>query len=884
MYSEVEPLYQSMYAISPITDSVITCEPAAFPTDFHRVRSIISSHASGNTIKKLLKNKQGDNLTMTFTRDKVYGNLDRVYTEGCSPVNIENSIRAGIWGDQVYDLDQSCSQQRAMLSAIENDPDLLAPRETYSALVHYVENKTEERQRVADKFFKGKLKPAKQLYQALTFGGGVKSSLEKLGSKVQGVDEQLQQYAANMHMLALQIKEKNPSVADLVRKHVDKENKKETKQFLKKNKGSSEQDARAQGIGCKSVSRSLLALWGRNKEQHITEHAVRFFIEKGWIVNRAFAPCHDGLMVPKSAFGQIEISEVLEQLNGHIKKTLGFTVEFELHDMQEAHDKFHRNMNKSQDDFAWTEDDREQFNVELFKTMTTHAEQKAYWELHFAYCIEQRKTAYLLPRKVELAGGEVEIERIMHFFSDQELKSAFGNLDDAELVDNFARPLKFASAWLSDPDRRTYNYIDCIPYPGPYEAGRGSTQHTLNGFVGYPQRIWGNNKTYGPDEIKRLLKPFFTLCMHLVGCKGYDERTGNFEPENITTEDWHKFESLMHIIGHRVCRPGEQKLPYGIIIKSIQGVGKNQLYEVLSRLIGASHSKCSSNIQDYIGGHSEGMLGKLVVCMNEAEISSTGKYKNAMKELISEEKSTCNAKYQRPFEYAVRALILVFSNESCPVNLDQSGRDRRWFVFESNTYTASKWSQSVWQKLISHFKSTDFLCALRQYLEALDYDKFDYKAAKRNNNRTTAYRKLAHYFHPSEILHLKHYIETREGRDTTPGAFYDNWTEPVTVQCKSFFDSAQQYFKETKNESAHSRSYKAYNSSITKHNISSFEKKAQTSGSRSPSWTFTPRDVYAWMVDNEYVDVEELTPEIKEALGEQVGGQTVDIADMGWDI
>ena len=185
-----------MYTIQPIAESVITNEPCTLPTDWAKVRSISHTGRGGKQLKKMMKCKNEKNeLEMVFSRDKVHGLLDRVYCADVSPVALQCDIRAGIWGDSCYDIDQSSAHQRAIVSAIENDDNETAPHETYKALFHYVENKTAERERVATTYFKGSIQKAKNVYQALTFGSSVKNAMLKCGYKKDVNDEQLNGYA-----------------------------------------------------------------------------------------------------------------------------------------------------------------------------------------------------------------------------------------------------------------------------------------------------------------------------------------------------------------------------------------------------------------------------------------------------------------------------------------------------------------------------------------------------------------------------------------------------------------------------------------------------------------------------------------------------------------
>lgn len=51
--------------------------------------------------------------------------------------------------------------------------------------------------------------------------------------------------------------------------------------------------------------------------------------------------------------------------------------------------------------------------------------------------------------------------------------------------------------------------------------------------------------------MKKLLAPFFTMVMHLVGCKSYD-KMGRFDSETLTDEDIGKFERRDRSVKYRI--------------------------------------------------------------------------------------------------------------------------------------------------------------------------------------------------------------------------------------------------------------------------------------------------------------------------------------------
>ncbi len=835
-----------MFTIKAIENSAITAEPCYLPVCSTLLKKCMNRSTDSQAyIRKMFKNTTNEMLEMTFAREKKYKKYDRAYCPA-SPVSLAVNVRAGLFGNLTC-IDQSLAQPRAMVSALLNDSTFEGDvREEFAALFHYVENKNEERQRVADTYYNGDIKKAKGLYQKLTFGGGNDFPQDK----------QLKDYGNNLRHFANMVCAENPAILSKVKKDCKNKN----------------------------VNMALLTLYGRNVEQQITECAVRYMIDNNIINDRQFASMHDGIMYA-SRESPADLAGTIQEINDHVKNTLGFDVQFEKEDYSEKQKAFFEQMDNHT--FDCPEEYKIKFSRDYFTSLKTHDDQKAYWELHFSFCVDQCKTGQLLTKDVRLSDGTIETERRLRWFNDKDLMSAYGNLDHASQVNKITgKPEKFVKIWLTLEDRRQYNHVDVLPYPSHYIPGKGCTEDTYNAFVGYPKYIWGDTKHYSDDEMRKLLNPFFTMCMHLVGCKGYDAR-GRFCEESLTDEDRAKFNTLMFLLGHRIMHPSEDKKAYAVLIKSIQGTGKNTLFDVICRLVGASHYKCSSKVEDFCGDHAEGFLGKLFCVMNEAEISRTGKHKNAIKELISEQKSTCNVKYQRPFEYAVRAMIIVLSNESCPINLDTTGKDRRWIVLEANDFCAKRWGENVWKAMHAHFRSHDFLRALKQYFMSLDYDAFDYKNAKKMNNKTEAYRKVACYFYPSELLFIQDYIEQCRyiPFDTVNDKpFYDTFDRAVCVNAKDFYDAAQAYYKDTNNDRAQTKSYKQFNSVIAKFNMP-IDKKTSTTASKCAQWSFNPKIVYHWLLSNDYIDEDTLDDAVKNIInGITTDDHELNMDDLGFDI
>lgn len=209
-------------------------------------------------------------------------------------------------------------------------------------------------------------------------------------------------------------------------------------------------------------------------------------------------------------------------------------------------------------------------------------------------------------------------------------------------------------------------------------------------------------------------------------------------------------------MGYKIKYPSRKKL-FGCIIRGKQGEGKNWLLEQLAKIIGFEHYLTSSNIKDVIGDYAMGLFHKLIVNLNEMDLTSTKSLTNRFKSVISENQITFNPKHSNQFEAVNYALIIVTSNETCPISLDVMSGDRRWFIFEGNGANVDLTDQQ-WTQIFRHCEDANFTRSLYKYFMSLDYEAYDYKKEKQNNSKSEAYNKVAQLFIPYEYLFFKDWI------------------------------------------------------------------------------------------------------------------------------
>jgi phage/plasmid-associated DNA primase len=339
--------------------------------------------------------------------------------------------------------------------------------------------------------------------------------------------------------------------------------------------------------------------------------------------------------------------------------------------------------------------------------------------------------------------------------------------------------------------------------------------------------------------------------------------------------DLDKLMLFLNVVGVRIAHPDWEREPYAILIRGVQGTGKNTIMEIFRDLVGVAHYKCSSDIDDYCGAHAEGLPNKVIVVLNEIDLSQSVKNEGKVKGLVSEDTATADPKNIRPYEYRVNAAFFALSNVTCPIKLDVSNSDRRWIVLESNTFCATNWNRNIWNAIRQRFKTPVFLRALRQYVTTQDYPSYDFKKGKAANVKTSAYQNLVQYFVPAEARFVQDYIENESYNpgsmfadavvDEEGPPFYENtkWDMPVQVNAKKLFDDSKHYYKEN-----------SINGGVAEKSMQSFNNKIQTLDTMTKkntkrgqvSWEFTPREVYEQFVQKGFISEECIDQGLKQAL------------------
>tara|TARA_R110000782_G_scaffold155655_4_gene247862 strand:- start:5 stop:2371 length:2367 start_codon:yes stop_codon:yes gene_type:complete len=431
--------------------------------------------------------------------------------------------------------------------------------------------------------------------------------------------------------------------------------------------------------------------------------------------------CFDGVLVKSTDVSD----DLLEELSSYCYQATNYQVEFAKKPMKSSY-----TLKEEQYDFA----DREFLNLEEWDQIyamslegqtpeETYALRKAYFEKHF--CIVEKPTA----QYVRQGNG---IDRTPYIMTGPELSQLIKPIKSGFTEPSRAR---FFSCWDEDPHRRQYRKMDFMPYnpSNPIED-----TSVFNLFEGFNPCCFSTPMK--GDFIMKKIKPFLDLAHEI--CGGDDD----------CSEYFHRF--IADIFQNPSTKP-----PVAICIKSKEGVGKNVLLDTIGHMLNKTHYITSSNPDDFFGNHAEGMKGKLLINLNEAEGKGTFDYEGRIKSFITEPTITINPKNIRPMEINNYARTIVTTNKPTPIAIDVKGKDRRWVVFQSTEKTLT-YSRKFWSMLIAHFKSAEFAAALYQYYtQVIDNNNFDWA---KQRPITSAYRSMCDKFQPVPVLFLEEFIRAEK--------------------------------------------------------------------------------------------------------------------------
>lgn len=118
-----------------------------------------------------------------------------------------------------------------------------------------------------------------------------------------------------------------------------------------------------------------------------------------------------------------------------------------------------------------------------------------------------------------------------------------------------------------------------------------------------------------------------------------------------------------------------------LLFSEEKGTGKSTIGVVLEALFGAANTAKIDGVDKLVATHNDRVLDKKLIVAEEVHISSRSKTGNALKDLITADRTTVNPKYQATKTIPLKACYLFTTNHK-PLWLE--GGERRYYIIEMN--------------------------------------------------------------------------------------------------------------------------------------------------------------------------------------------------------
>jgi Family of unknown function (DUF5906) len=172
-------------------------------------------------------------------------------------------------------------------------------------------------------------------------------------------------------------------------------------------------------------------------------------------------------------------------------------------------------------------------------------------------------------------------------------------------------------------------------------------------------------------------------------------------------------------IAHLVQRPAE-RIDHALLITSAaKGIGKSTLGQIVKRLIGEKNARTAAP-KDLKSQFDGWLAGKLFIQVDEVYESGNWELANKLKSIITEPVVSVNLKYGPQMEINNYARLIMFSNHTAPLSLEDG--DRRYFVFNSQ---AQPRSDDYYDRLHREIMSAAGMNAIYSFLMRRDLSQFN---------------------------------------------------------------------------------------------------------------------------------------------------------------
>jgi hypothetical protein len=470
------------------------------------------------------------------------------------------------------------------------------------------------------------------------------------------------------------------------------------KQKVEQAAGDGEQEERP-----KASRDQVVSTFCQEHERRLLRHLFDFLVQRGVLIEREFEPVkcmlrYDGIDVLKADWVRAvsDAKTFFAEAQQYIADKTGFqmtlTEKAYMPSPLAEQIEYESDMEKCIPDHA-----KDELKADVLHTLKEYAVQKPYFEKFVAKIMNSSSYAWEQKSVVRQISQAIQM-------NERELNTSFKHVQTTSLdAEGHVVTTGFLGKWLLDPEMRVCNEVDFYPFCPEKEPELLAHTGVFNLFRGY---CVPRNVTLAHD-IKHYTEAFMFIGL------------------NLCENDPLAFQFLWNYLAHLIQWPNKRIDLSMVFQDKPQGVGAGLFFEVIGRqIIGTPYYKSSSNMQDFLGTHAQGIENKLLVVLDEVEFKDSKEFQSRIKDLITCILTTVNAKFTKPYEVAVFAFLVFLSNNSNAVCLDNSDGERRFCSFkptltckrEEGGYTEEDWTYLA----RTLFTSSEFRFALYQALISVD--------------------------------------------------------------------------------------------------------------------------------------------------------------------
>lgn len=284
------------------------------------------------------------------------------------------------------------------------------------------------------------------------------------------------------------------------------------------------------------------------------------------------------------------------------------------------------------------------------------------------------------------------------------------------------------SASLKPMDDKTFNRVSCAAHSFRYRSLKGETKRYFVRMNDILVALDDPSCDIGVTIAERVEfmpgKPPF--CMDDIGrsvlniwqAPGWEERPSEDEPtpfldlvHYLFEDDQQAIDHGLNFIAHLVQRPDERVNHAILLTSEAKGIGKSTLGTIIRRLVGERNSSVAQS-KDLKGQFDGWLMGKLVVQVDEVYEHGNMDLANRLKPILTEPTVSVNVKYGPQMVVKNFARLILFSNHSAPIDIEDG--DRRYFVFDSK---AQPREPEYYERLNAFIGSDDGMAAIYWWLK-----------------------------------------------------------------------------------------------------------------------------------------------------------------------